>query len=574
MAKKKSRAGAEAGVSNAVLRRMAGEENFHRGEDLFCHEHVLNWSEQPEGIAAQVRVERIYNPKLNVDDGMLDFSCDCATGQQGVLCMHAVAAAFAWRKGGELGAKRNRKPAKLSIAESVKHFLEASPEEMESHLLEWSSEDAGLRERLILYAAKRTGSVESAAALKTSFENAVKNRRHKMSARELTLYVKGLDQAIASLEKYCDEGHPAAVALLCRELLPFFDEHAGRVLYGEDIYSREQRIATLHHKACRQAPPDPIHLAQVLFHLERRGEFRCFVDASNYYSDLLGLDGEAEFRRLVEEAWNHLPAPMAGQRYWIAPREEPYLLRQMDRLARERKDWDGVIAIWSRYRNRPNDYLKLAKLALEAGKQDFAIQWASDGIAAFDVSETYELREFLTLQLMNLGRQGDAVDIALELYRQTGGQAHYRLLRTAAAGWPQWDELRGRIVDQIKRRMESGKLSDGTELAIVHAEDGEWTMVWELVRKLGCKRSFLDFAATKSPCREGIDAYFYAAGQVVEEAKTGDYRDAVAGIDGAWILARRIGQTEYFHASCENLKSRFPRRRAFLDVIRGRYTDA
>lgn len=573
MAKKKSSAGSEAGVSNAVLRRMAGEENFHRGEDLFSHEHVLNWSEQPEGIAAQVRVERIYNPKLNVDDGMLDFSCDCATGQQGVLCMHAVAAAFAWRKGSESSPKRSKKPAKLSITESVKHFLEASPEEMESHLLEWSSEDASLRERLTLYAAKRTGAVESAAALKTSFEQAVKNRRFKMSARELKPYVKALDQAIASLEKYCDEGHPAAVARLCQELLPFFDEHAGRVLYGEDLYSREQRLETLHHKACRQAPPDQIHLARLLFHFEQQAEIRCFVDASIHYRELLGLDGEAEFRRLVEEAWNQLPPPVTGQRYWIAPRAEPFLLRQMDRFARERKDWDGLIAIWSRYRNRPNDYLKLAKLALEAGKHELALQWASDGVAAFGLTETYELREFLTLQLLKVGRQGDAVNIALELYRQVGGQTYYCLLKEAAAGWPQWDELHRKIIDRIKHLIESGTLYDGTELAIVHAEDGEWTKVWELVRKLGCRLSFLDDAATRFPCREGIDAYFCTSEKIVEEAKAGDYRDAIAGIDGAWLLAKRIGQLECFHAKYEMLKSKFPRRRAFLELISGRYID-
>ena len=574
MAKKKSNPGNEAGVSNAVLRRMAGEENFNRGEDLFCHGHVQQWSEQPDGIAAQVRADRIYNPKLNIDDGMLDFSCDCSTGQQGVLCMHAVAAAFAWRKAGESGPKRTKKPAKLSISESVKHFLEASTEEMESLLLEWSSEDASLRERLTLYAAKRTGAVESAAALKTSFELAVKNRRYKMNVRELKPYVKALDAAIASLEKFCDEGHPAAVAHLCRQLLPYFGEQASRVLYGEDLYNREKRIETLHQKACEQAPPDPIQLAKLLFDFELRSEFHCFVNASVRYADLLGPEGIAESRRLVENAWKALPPPDTTKHYWVTTREEPFLLRQMDRFARERKDWDALMKIYVRYRNRPDDYLKLARLALEAGNQELAIQWARNGVAAFGPGETFEIREFLTQEFLKVGRQDDAVNTALDLFRQTGWQTHYRLLSKAAVGWPGWEELRAKLVAQVMRKIESGALYDGTALAVIYVEDGEWKKFWELVRKLGCDISLLNDAAIKAPCREGMEAYFSFAARTIENTNGADNRESVEVIDAAWALAGKIDDREHFLTKCKELMGKFARRRSLLDILQGRYGDS
>lgn len=574
MAKKKANPGTEAGVSNAVLRRMAGDQNFNRGEDLFCHGHVLQFSEQRDGIVAQVRADRIYNPKLNIDDGMLDFSCDCSTGQQGVLCMHAVAAAFAWRKAGESGAKRTKKPAKLSITESVRHFLEASTEEMESLLLEWSSEDASLRERLTLYAAKRTGAVESAAALKLSFELAVKNRRYKMHARELKPYVKALDAAISSLEKFCDEGHPAAVAHLCRQLLPYFDEQASRILYGEDLYNREKRIETLHQKACEQAPPDPLELAKLLFDFELQKQFHCFVNASVRYADLLGPEGIAESRRLVENAWKALPPVNTSKQYWATPPNESFLLRQMERFARERKDWDALIAIYTRFRNRPHDYLKLARLALEAGNQELAIQWARNGVAAFGPGETFELREFLTQEFLRLGRQDEAVNTALDLFRQTGSQTHFRLLRKSAVGWPGWEELRSKLVAQVMRKIESGSIYDGTPLAVIYVEDGEWEKVWGLVRKLGCNIDFLNDAAAKCPCREGIEAYFSFADRVITDTKGADHNAAVEGIDAAWALANRIDQRGYFFEKCKELKSKFARRRTLLEILQGRYGDA
>src|SRR5258708_6849175 len=80
-----------------VLRRLAGDQSYNRGLDYFKHGHVESLESIEGSLRATVRGEKSYAVTLAADEGMLDYSCDCANGAGGAFCKHCVAAALAWR---------------------------------------------------------------------------------------------------------------------------------------------------------------------------------------------------------------------------------------------------------------------------------------------------------------------------------------------------------------------------------------------------------------------------------------------------------------------------------------------
>src|SRR6266542_3504717 len=83
-------------INDAMIRRLADAQSYQRGLDYFSHGHVESLAETADGVRALVRGNQDYTVTLAADEGMLDYSCDCPVGSDGVFCKHCVAAAFAW----------------------------------------------------------------------------------------------------------------------------------------------------------------------------------------------------------------------------------------------------------------------------------------------------------------------------------------------------------------------------------------------------------------------------------------------------------------------------------------------
>lgn len=93
-------------VTEAVVRRLAGDQPYGRGYDYFRHGHVESLEEAANGVRAVVRGNRDYAVTLSADEGVLDYSCDCAQGAEGAFCKHCAAAALAWLERNPKSAKR------------------------------------------------------------------------------------------------------------------------------------------------------------------------------------------------------------------------------------------------------------------------------------------------------------------------------------------------------------------------------------------------------------------------------------------------------------------------------------
>src|ERR1700724_3681813 len=105
-------------MNDAVIRRLAGPQSYQRGLDYFSHGHVESLEEREGTVVAIVRGSEDYAVTLAVDEGVLDYTCDCPVGSDGIFCKHCVAAALAWlgRAAGQLKGPRRGKAKALTLA--------------------------------------------------------------------------------------------------------------------------------------------------------------------------------------------------------------------------------------------------------------------------------------------------------------------------------------------------------------------------------------------------------------------------------------------------------------------------
>ena len=83
-------------VDRPLLRRLAGEQSFARGEEYFSDGRVRQLRVGGDRVSARVDGSRIYRVKLWRRRGELQFRCDCADGQSEAFCKHCVAVGLAW----------------------------------------------------------------------------------------------------------------------------------------------------------------------------------------------------------------------------------------------------------------------------------------------------------------------------------------------------------------------------------------------------------------------------------------------------------------------------------------------
>jgi hypothetical protein len=207
-------------LNDAVIHRLAGAPSYQRGLDYFSHGHVESVEDRGGSINAVVRGSQDYTVTLAADDGVLDYACDCPVGSDGDFCKHCVAAALAWlnRASGPAKLPARRKAKEVTLADAGKLLQEEDKETLVRMILDWAKDDDRLRERLILYAARRSGPDTGVVAVRRAIEKAV--RVHDfVPYREATGWARGVDDAIDSVEQLLNDGQAAAVIELCESAL-------------------------------------------------------------------------------------------------------------------------------------------------------------------------------------------------------------------------------------------------------------------------------------------------------------------------------------------------------------------
>lgn len=593
-------------LNDTVIRRLAGAQSYKRGLEYFSDGHVQSIENRRGTIHAVVRGNTNYRVTLAFEDRALDYACDCPMGIDGEFCKHCVAAALAWLSSEKLAQGQGAPPSlpepalskqpRVRLAKSGRgntreitlkdagKILEAEDKDaLVRMLLDWAKDDDRLRERLILYAARRAGSDAGASAIRRAFENAVEPD-HFVSYREATGWARGVDDAIDSIEQLLDDGQAAAVIELCESALQSLVRASQSVDDSDGHFGDlRDRLQDIHYKACREARPDPVELAGRLFQLELHSEFDAFYGAGARYAKILGSKGMKLYRELAEAEWKKVPARTAKP-----DRHDSgghfHITHIMESLARASGDIDQLVAVMSRDLSSPYSYWKIADVYREARQHDNALLWAEKGLKAFPERSDSRLREFAADEYHSRRRHDEAMKLMWAEFSERPILETYKTLERHAKKAGAWAEWRQCALAEIRLRMAKAKQKAGGKPQPIWLQtDGDHSMLveiflyeggtgeaWREAGAGGCSDSLwlrLAAAREKEHPEDAGPVYLKQAEAGIARVSDGRYEDSVSLLIRAAAPMKRIGRSAEFERTLAALLVKYKIRRNFIKLV-------
>lgn len=572
-------------ITDPLILRLAGPQSYERGLDYFSHGQVASLEEDGDCIRAVVRGAGDYAVTLAVDDGVLDYSCECPAGSDSTFCEHCVATALAWlnRAAGPGSSSRPRKAKEITLAKAVKILQSEDKDTLLRMLLAWAKENGRLREQIILYAARRAGPDTGVAAVQRAFEKAVRVRGF-MAYREASGWARGVDRAIDSIEQLLNDGQAAPVIELCESALQHLLDAVQSVDDSDGNFSSlRDRLQDIHYRACEEARPDPVELATRLFDFELHSEFDVFYGAGANYAEILGDKGMEVYRKLAEAEWEKVPTRTIkdGRSEWGRHFRITHI---MESLAEVSGDIEQRVAVMSRDLSSGFDYLKIAEVYREAHQYDNALSWAENGLKAFPDRTDARLREFAAQEYHRRGRNDDAMKLMwAEFFERPYLETYKTLERHAenAGVWPEWRdralaEFRLRIAKAKERALAQPRLhwmpanDDHSPLVEVFLYESKPEEAWREAQTGGCSANlWLQLAAIREEehPEDAAPIYLKRADAALAAISNGRYEDAVKLLAKAAAVMKRIDRSAEFVRHLEMLRARYKNKRNFIKLV-------
>jgi hypothetical protein len=349
-------------VTLKLLRRMAGERFFARGEAYFAAGAVRSLRAYEGGIKAVVQGTRRYRVHLWAEDGEPGYGCSCPVGHEGEFCKHCVAVGLALHAGGQRAGAGPSEDAGPAFGEAdVRAYLSRlDKEELVSLLLEQADGDERLHRRLTLQAARATSGTAPSSAWKGALADAL-GTDDFIEFREAYDYACGIEEVIETLEDFLRDGQAAKVIGLAEHGIAELERSLEHVDDSDGwLGGLLDRLQELHLEACRQARPEPVELAERLFEAEMESSFDAFHRAALVYGDVLGETGLAAYRRLAEAEWAKVPALAPGEDDANRYGQRFRITSIMEALAQADGDLEALVAVKSRDLSLPHDFLEIA----------------------------------------------------------------------------------------------------------------------------------------------------------------------------------------------------------------------
>lgn len=435
-----------------ALRRMAGPRSFERGRHYAWDRRTKKLKISEEEASAIVRGTHDYRVRLWIEDGGPSFECSCPMGDAGEFCKHCVAVGLA------LGDHEDRSPSghPPTTSDVRAHLLAQDKEALVDLLLDRAKEDEFLRGRLELEAAKSGGGEVNLDAYRQAIDDAIVIHDF-VGYREMYDYSQNVGAVINSIRELFDAGHVQEVVALCEHALEAMEDAWGRVDDSDGSMGwRRDELVELHHDACVASRPDPVALAERLFHWELHSESETFLGAAQEYEDVLLPEGLAAYRTLAEEAWARVPARSAdAERDFSAFRWR--ITHIMETLARTSGDVDAVVAVKARDLSSAYHYVEIAEALREAGRRDEALDWAERGLATFPEGTDSRLREFAAEEYHRRDRHDDAMAMAWAIFSEHAGLGTYQRLHHHATLTGTWDEWRTKALGLLRQEAAAAK---------------------------------------------------------------------------------------------------------------------
>lgn len=573
-------------LSHRDIRQLAGERFFARGERYFDEGRVHGLTEYRGQVAAKVAGTEDYRVKLWAERGDLGYSCSCPVGDDGEFCKHCVAVALAWIE--ESAGKGSKGAAGKSAAtlEYVRAFLEQQDKgRLVEMLLNEALESDGLRERLFLETARMNPERIDLATYRRAIRNATRTNDY-VDYYSAGTYARGIHRVIESISALLDDGHAAEVIELAEYALSQIEDSLG---YVDDSDGHMggciHELQELHHRACLQAKPDAAILARCLFEWEMRSEWEFFGGAAVAYADVLGETGLAEYRRLAEAEWSHVPALGPGENDSDSYGRRFRITSLMEALARQSGDVEALVEVKRRNLSRPYAYFQIAEVYRAAGRQDEALDWAEQGWKIFSTERDWRLGEFLADEYHRRGRHDEALQLIWARFTESPRLENYQELQTHArkagrSSWPRWREralahIRESIAGRKKQKGRQKaywhwREADHSELVRIFLWEERYDEAWQEACAGGCTDDlWMKLAASREQehPQDALSIYRERIAPLVELTNNSAYEQAVELLSKIGKLMERLGRETEFDDYLASLRVEFKRKRNFIKLL-------
>ena len=600
-------------LSRPLLRQLAGEQLFARGEQCFALGGVRQIRAGKDRVSARVAGARTYRVKLWRRRGELQFRCDCDEGQTATFCQHCVAVGLAWLSHPEEpgaspadaadrppAAKRDEARREEERRQLAAHLRTCDPARLAGLLLEATDYDEILRRRLLLEAIgiapapdtrgarARPRPRPAVAAYRQLLREAIQPGG-PVDYHSMPDYVQGIEEAIAPLAGWLRRGWHEEVIDLVEFVAVELDAAADRADIGDPLLNRlYDDLQRYHLEACRHAAPDVRDLAARLLHYELEGGLGIFNNAAKTYAEILGAAGRSVWRELLIQEWRR-PAVRAGSGQpgaASAPlidhrRFQVQML--MERLADAEGDLAALLALKQADLHGVHDHVALAEWLEAIGRPREAVLCAEEASRRFDGPHERRIwREFLIGAYGRAGRHDAALTLAWEQFQEVADLEHFHRLKNlvrdhAADRWPEW---RDRALARLRAELPAARgqaepgprvaRGDGSRLVEVLLDENLIDDAWAAAVADGCRADLWLLLAGRREQEHPEDAltvYRRQIDQTLAAAGLHAYREAVDLLlrgRALWRRARREADYDHYLAA---LRSTHRKKRAFLNLL-------
>lgn len=565
--------------SRSAVMALAGPAVYGRGVAYFREGRVAPEAGSDVRLRATVRGSVPYTVEVWDTDGQLGWSCTCPYAEDGSLCKHVVAVTLLLDDA-ERDALVADPPGAVSVPVEdgdgvlIDHVAGLDRQRLVELVLEAADADWRLRERLLAEAVAARGEGPELETWRRRIDAVFAPYDDFVHYREAAGWAGEVGEVIDALAELCAAGHPDAVAVLAEHAHRRADAAIGYVDDSDGWLTEiAERLAQLHLRACVEGDPDPVQLAGRLAQLELTSELDGFRRAAATYAEVLGSDGLAAYRRLLDPQWEEVRSQTVG---WSSHR---YTLREaMAGVALAAGDADALIEVYRDDLWTPDEYLQIARVLVTADRDEEAARWAREGLEIFaDRSwQTPPLREFLAGLLRDRGDRSAARELFREAFDQAPSLSAYRRLLDEAG--EDAAEVGTRALDALAQRVaqqpadETGRSGTGLSGVLVEilAYEGETEHAWQVATEHGCGRElWLTLARAREDTAplDAIGVYEREVFAQIEAKKNHTYRQAVELLGRIRRLAAQAGQPERFASILGRVRGEHGRKRNLIKLI-------
>ena len=568
----------------SVVRELAGPRSYRRGEAYYRHGLIGNSRGGERRITVPVQGTVPYLVSLWENRGEPGWSCTCPAAADGSFCKHCVAVALSLdpaEQPDQVAERVRDLPSPPEPQSELADFVGQLPRRRLAEIvLDQAASDRRLRDRLLTELRTSRGEGPDLAAWRGRFEAAFQPTWEGLVTHDdAPAWAAGVESEIAELDHLCDT-HPDEAALLAEHALRLAAAAAEYVDDSDGMLTDfSYQLIDVHHRTCVEGRPDPAELAGRLLQIELSTDLAGVRRAAAAYAGVLGEEGLAAYRRLIEPRWKK--ATLKGGAYYSPGNRRIHEAMVGWALATE--DPDNLIEAHSRTRMLPDQFLEIGHALHAAGRSEEAIEWLRRGFRdwADRPWQLTGLRRFLAAVLRERGDAAAAVRLFWDAFHAEPSLSSYRrLLREADeaeganGGWSRRcvEELRARSrtetpTETVRRRFVG---APGEVLAEILFFEGAVEETWSVAKEFGCG---IDMWMTLARAREetapldAIGVYEPEVFRRIDLKKNQHYRFAVDLMGRIRDLATAAGSPDRFVNLLERVRTEHKAKRNLKKLL-------